>query len=240
MLSKFDIKLTKLRHLCRKMILIMFIHYYIANNRRIFEKKCLAGLLIAISLVKHKQGTVLKRRIFYMRWLTVKKKYVSKIYSLPTMALSFSHYIHAIKNYAYSIFRAMAEGLYEGTDDHEITTLWTKCWRPLLQAMARLSCDCRRKVRTHALDCLGVRFDIFRLFSQNFGITPRWLILRLMHKNTWEVPKIFIGNCYWIFSVLKNDKFLFVKLLSRNFRPHSVCLNWTACRLLDGKTASQK
>ncbi|KAI1710082.1 sec7 domain-containing protein [Ditylenchus destructor] len=60
---------------------------------------------------------------------------------------------------------ALAEGLYEGTDDHEITTLWTKCWRPLLQAMARLSCDCRRKVRTHALDCLGTAFRMPELNS---------------------------------------------------------------------------
>lgn len=36
------------------------------------------------------------------------------------------------------------------------TELWTAYWRPLLQAMARMSCDCRRRIRAQALDTLGV------------------------------------------------------------------------------------
>ncbi|TPP60400.1 Golgi-specific brefeldin A-resistance guanine nucleotide exchange factor 1 [Fasciola gigantica] len=32
--------------------------------------------------------------------------------------------------------------------------LWPNCWRPLLQAIARLCCDCRREVRTDALSYL--------------------------------------------------------------------------------------
>lgn len=39
-----------------------------------------------------------------------------------------------------------------------ISLLWTECWKTSLQGMARLATDCRRKVRAHALDCLGVGF----------------------------------------------------------------------------------
>uniref|UniRef100_A0A915DUN0 SEC7 domain-containing protein n=1 Tax=Ditylenchus dipsaci TaxID=166011 RepID=A0A915DUN0_9BILA len=69
---------------------------------------------------------------------------------------------NTLYNKALSIHKdwALAEGLYEGTGDYEISILWNKCWRPLLQAMARLSCDCRRKVRTHSLDCLGTAFQV--------------------------------------------------------------------------------
>uniref|UniRef100_A0A914I2R9 GBF1-like tetratricopeptide repeats domain-containing protein n=1 Tax=Globodera rostochiensis TaxID=31243 RepID=A0A914I2R9_GLORO len=40
------------------------------------------------------------------------------------------------------------------------TELWTVYWRPLLQAIARLSCDCRRQIRTQALDALGASFRV--------------------------------------------------------------------------------
>ncbi|CAL8090226.1 unnamed protein product [Calicophoron daubneyi] len=39
-------------------------------------------------------------------------------------------------------------------DQTNSANLWPKCWRPLLQAIARLCCDCRREVRTDALACL--------------------------------------------------------------------------------------
>ncbi|VDP86335.1 unnamed protein product [Echinostoma caproni] len=40
-----------------------------------------------------------------------------------------------------------------GTDSGTVDAnyLWPNCWRPLLQAIARLCCDCRREVRTDAL-----------------------------------------------------------------------------------------
>jgi hypothetical protein len=40
------------------------------------------------------------------------------------------------------------------------TWLWSHSWRPLLQVLARLSCDCRRRVRARAFETLGV-FTIF-------------------------------------------------------------------------------
>ncbi|KAL3082811.1 hypothetical protein niasHS_010613 [Heterodera schachtii] len=41
-----------------------------------------------------------------------------------------------------------------------LTELWTVYWRPLLQAMARLSCDCRRRIRAQSLDALGNSFRV--------------------------------------------------------------------------------
>lgn len=38
-----------------------------------------------------------------------------------------------------------------------IPFLWENCWRPLLQAMARLCCDCRREIRMQALTTLQVQ-----------------------------------------------------------------------------------
>lgn len=36
------------------------------------------------------------------------------------------------------------------------TELWSKYWRPLMQSIARMACDCRRLIRKQALEALGV------------------------------------------------------------------------------------
>ncbi|KAF7633734.1 hypothetical protein Mgra_00006913 [Meloidogyne graminicola] len=36
------------------------------------------------------------------------------------------------------------------------TELWSKYWKPLIQAIARMCCDCRRLIRKQALEALGV------------------------------------------------------------------------------------
>ncbi|VDN06562.1 unnamed protein product [Thelazia callipaeda] len=44
--------------------------------------------------------------------------------------------------------------------DASLPTLWCHCWRPLLQCMARNCCDCRRQVRTQAINFLVRAFLI--------------------------------------------------------------------------------
>ncbi|CAK5110087.1 unnamed protein product [Meloidogyne enterolobii] len=40
------------------------------------------------------------------------------------------------------------------------TELWSKYWRPLMQAIARMACDCRRLIRKQALEALGTAFRV--------------------------------------------------------------------------------
>ncbi|PAV79155.1 hypothetical protein WR25_16601 isoform J [Diploscapter pachys] len=49
-------------------------------------------------------------------------------------------------------------GAGEATVDASIPFIWSRVWRPLLQAMARLGCDCRRLVRAGALTHLQRAF----------------------------------------------------------------------------------
>uniref|UniRef100_A0A8R1Y720 SEC7 domain-containing protein n=1 Tax=Onchocerca volvulus TaxID=6282 RepID=A0A8R1Y720_ONCVO len=56
------------------------------------------------------------------------------------------------------IYRSWADGGAE--IDASLVALWNHCWRPLLQCIARLCCDCRRQVRTQALNYLGRAFLI--------------------------------------------------------------------------------
>ncbi|CAG9537440.1 unnamed protein product [Cercopithifilaria johnstoni] len=57
-----------------------------------------------------------------------------------------------------SIYRSWADG--GAKIDASLPALWNHCWRPLLQCMARLCCDCRRQVRTQALNFLVRAFLI--------------------------------------------------------------------------------
>uniref|UniRef100_A0A914BZ81 GBF1-like tetratricopeptide repeats domain-containing protein n=1 Tax=Acrobeloides nanus TaxID=290746 RepID=A0A914BZ81_9BILA len=57
-----------------------------------------------------------------------------------------------------SIYREWAENNPE--IDSSCTALWHICWRPLLQAIARIGCDCRRQVRHQALHTLERAFLI--------------------------------------------------------------------------------
>ena len=51
------------------------------------------------------------------------------------------------------IFRSWGEEHPEESID--ISALWDAGWCPLLQGIARLCCDVRRSVRTHAFNCLS-------------------------------------------------------------------------------------
>uniref|UniRef100_A0A915PSH7 Telomere-associated protein Rif1 N-terminal domain-containing protein n=1 Tax=Setaria digitata TaxID=48799 RepID=A0A915PSH7_9BILA len=57
-----------------------------------------------------------------------------------------------------TIYRSWADGGAE--IDSSLPALWNHCWRPLLQCIARLCCDCRRQVRTQALNFLVRAFLI--------------------------------------------------------------------------------
>lgn len=69
---------------------------------------------------------------------------------------------------ACSIYREWAEAQLSAdaaeSVDASASALWAKCWLPLLQTMARLCCDCRRRIRTRALDAFAVGSS----FCQNF------------------------------------------------------------------------
>ncbi|VDP15311.1 unnamed protein product [Onchocerca flexuosa] len=56
------------------------------------------------------------------------------------------------------IYRSWADSGAE--IDASLPALWNHCWRPLLQCIARLCCDCRRQIRTQALNYLGRAFLI--------------------------------------------------------------------------------
>ena len=47
-----------------------------------------------------------------------------------------------------------SSGVASTVCDHEMEFLWSKCWCPLLQGIARLCCDMRRDVRMSALTYL--------------------------------------------------------------------------------------
>ncbi|EFO21246.1 Sec7 domain-containing protein [Loa loa] len=69
--------------------------------------------------------------------------------------LDLCHTLH-VKGAA--IYRSWA---YGGAEiDASLPALWNHCWRPLLQCIARLCCDCRRQVRTQALNFLVRAFLI--------------------------------------------------------------------------------
>ncbi|KAM3724305.1 Golgi-specific brefeldin A-resistance guanine nucleotide exchange factor [Dirofilaria immitis] len=57
-----------------------------------------------------------------------------------------------------TIYRSWADG--GAKIDASLPALWSHCWRPLLQCIARLCCDCRRQVRTQALNFLVRAFLI--------------------------------------------------------------------------------
>uniref|UniRef100_T1IU23 SEC7 domain-containing protein n=1 Tax=Strigamia maritima TaxID=126957 RepID=T1IU23_STRMM len=65
--------------------------------------------------------------------------------------------MHTLHTRAASIFNAWAEeeNKYKDGENVPLTSdLWTKCWCPLLQGIARLCCDSRRVVRTSAVTYL--------------------------------------------------------------------------------------
>uniref|UniRef100_A0A915C108 SEC7 domain-containing protein n=2 Tax=Parascaris univalens TaxID=6257 RepID=A0A915C108_PARUN len=65
---------------------------------------------------------------------------------------------HTLHVKAAGIYRSWAEGGAEV--DASASALWAHCWRPLVQCVARLCCDCRRQVRTQALNYLVRSFLI--------------------------------------------------------------------------------
>lgn len=84
--------------------------------------------------------------------------------SLQSLSIQLLDLMHTLHTRAASIFAAWAQegegvGSAEAVDGHKpidaaTGTLWTTCWCPLLQGIARLCCDTRRQVRSQALTYL--------------------------------------------------------------------------------------
>ncbi|VDM44784.1 unnamed protein product [Toxocara canis] len=81
-------------------------------------------------------------------------------YSLVYLQIAFQmlDLCHTLHVKAAGIYRSWAGGGAEV--DASPSALWIHCWRPLVQCMARLCCDCRRQVRTQALNYLVRSFLI--------------------------------------------------------------------------------
>lgn len=69
---------------------------------------------------------------------------------------------HTLHLKAAAICQEPAADAADATDAAPVTgaVLWHSAWRPLLQCMARLCCDCRRQMRTSALNYLQRAFLI--------------------------------------------------------------------------------
>uniref|UniRef100_A0A0K0G494 SEC7 domain-containing protein n=1 Tax=Strongyloides venezuelensis TaxID=75913 RepID=A0A0K0G494_STRVS len=81
---------------------------------------------------------------------------LSEAYYYTTLQLLELSYSLHIKGH--SFFEAWSES--DKTIDSSIPHLWKSCWCPLLQVIARVCCDCRRQVRTQAINTLVRAFLI--------------------------------------------------------------------------------
>ncbi|GAB1600980.1 Golgi-specific brefeldin A-resistance guanine nucleotide exchange factor 1-like [Argonauta hians] len=77
---------------------------------------------------------------------------------LHSLSIQLLDLMHTLHTRAASIFSYWAEEgngeVSESTIDAATSSLWAKCWCPLLQGIARLCCDSRRQVRSQALTYL--------------------------------------------------------------------------------------
>ncbi|ESO85819.1 hypothetical protein LOTGIDRAFT_130403 [Lottia gigantea] len=73
--------------------------------------------------------------------------------SLHSLSIQLLDLMHTLHTRAANIFSSWAKVDSEGIDA-ETSSLWAKCWCPLLQGIARLCCDSRRQVRSQALTYL--------------------------------------------------------------------------------------
>uniref|UniRef100_A0A0N5A190 SEC7 domain-containing protein n=1 Tax=Parastrongyloides trichosuri TaxID=131310 RepID=A0A0N5A190_PARTI len=73
--------------------------------------------------------------------------------SLQLLEISYSLHIKS-----HSFFQAWSEA--DSNIDSSISHIWKSCWCPLLQVIARVCCDCRRQIRTQAINTLVRAFLI--------------------------------------------------------------------------------
>ncbi|XP_041364766.1 Golgi-specific brefeldin A-resistance guanine nucleotide exchange factor 1-like isoform X2 [Gigantopelta aegis] len=78
---------------------------------------------------------------------------------LHSLSIQLLDLMHTLHTRAATIFSSWAKEEKEGEETREhidagMSTLWAKCWCPLLQGIARLCCDSRRQVRSQALTYL--------------------------------------------------------------------------------------
>ncbi|XP_050390841.2 Golgi-specific brefeldin A-resistance guanine nucleotide exchange factor 1 isoform X2 [Patella vulgata] len=72
---------------------------------------------------------------------------------LPSLSIQLLDLMHTLHTRAASIFSSWAEE-DSARIDAGTSSLWAKCWCPLLQGIARLCCDSRKQVRSQALTYL--------------------------------------------------------------------------------------
>uniref|UniRef100_A0AC35TM01 SEC7 domain-containing protein n=1 Tax=Rhabditophanes sp. KR3021 TaxID=114890 RepID=A0AC35TM01_9BILA len=87
---------------------------------------------------------------------TEKQNQISEAYNYTAHQLLELCYSLHVK--AYGIFNSWSKS--DENVPSSISHLWLCCWCPLLQAIARICCDCRRQVRTQALNTLVRAFLI--------------------------------------------------------------------------------
>ncbi len=83
------------------------------------------------------------------------KSYI-KFFKLKNQKKKLLDLLDTLHNKAASIFTAWAEEQRQQNVliDSVVSNLWSKCWCPILQGIARLSCDKNGEVRMHALQYL--------------------------------------------------------------------------------------
>ena len=79
----------------------------------------------------------------------------SLITSYESISLQLLELLDTLHNKAASIFAQWTEEQKRVANvESTLSTLWSKCWCPILQGIARLSCDINGEVRMHALQYL--------------------------------------------------------------------------------------
>jgi len=76
--------------------------------------------------------------------------------SYETLSIQLLDLLDTLHNKAASVFVQWAEEQREKNSavDSVVSSLWSRCWCPILQGIARLSCDRNGEVRMHALQYL--------------------------------------------------------------------------------------
>jgi len=76
--------------------------------------------------------------------------------SYETLSIQLLDLLDTLHNKAASVFVQWAEEQRQknSTIDSVVSSLWSRCWCPILQGIARLSCDRNAEVRMHALQYL--------------------------------------------------------------------------------------
>jgi len=85
---------------------------------------------------------------------TSTKTVPDRYHTLSLQLLDLMHQLHTKAGEIYKKWMEHSDDNSDGNMQNEAAHLWDSCWCPLLQGIARLCCDARRQVRSHALTFL--------------------------------------------------------------------------------------